>query len=312
MQALDIITGLIVVYVSLSIVCTAVNELIAGWLNLRAAHLKECIDSFMGSSDEESVENDFFAHAIIQSLCRRKGPEKKRYPSYISSHTFSIVLMDILRTRAKESGAGSSPEMDTMITALGEKSELKSILRVLWEESGGDLKKFKAGLESWYDNIMGRVAGWYKRKMQIITLCVAIVIVAATNADTIQIIKSMSNDPALRNTLVSQAKVLVSEKSGQVSVDSGRVPEGASPALQQINARLGSLGLPLGWHRDRDHKRDGIENLVLEIINKIAGLFITVFAVSLGAPFWFDILNRLMNLRAAGTREDTEKDSRKQ
>jgi hypothetical protein len=33
---------------------------------------------------------------------------------------------------------------------------------------------------------------------------------------------------------------------------------------------------------------------------KAAGLAITVLAVSLGAPFWFDLLNKLANLRASG------------
>ncbi len=305
MQTLDIITGLIVVYVSLSIVCTAVNELIAGWLNLRAAHLKECIDNFMGSASEKSVENDFFSHAIIQSLCRRKGPGRKRYPSYISSRTFAIVMMDILKKRTRDVDPGGA-DMDKMIESLDKDSELKSILKVLWQESGGDMKKFRARLESWYDNVMGRVVGWYKRKMQLITLCVAIVIVAATNADTIQIIKSMSNDPALRNSLVTQAQILVNERHDMPS-------QAVSSRLEQINARLDNLGIPLGWHHDNKHHKNAVyKDLLVETINKIAGLFITVFAVSLGAPFWFDILNRLMNLRAAGDREHIKKESREQ
>ncbi len=34
--------------------------------------------------------------------------------------------------------------------------------------------------------------------------------------------------------------------------------------------------------------------------NKIAALALTAFAVSLGAPVWFDLLNRFMNIRAGG------------
>jgi hypothetical protein len=33
----------------------------------------------------------------------------------------------------------------------------------------------------------------------------------------------------------------------------------------------------------------------------LLGWFLTGVAVSLGAPFWFDTLNRFMNIRATGT-----------
>jgi hypothetical protein len=33
---------------------------------------------------------------------------------------------------------------------------------------------------------------------------------------------------------------------------------------------------------------------------RIIGWLLTIFAISLGAPFWFDVLNRFMNLRSAG------------
>ena len=37
---------------------------------------------------------------------------------------------------------------------------------------------------------------------------------------------------------------------------------------------------------------------------KVGGLLITGLAVSLGAPFWFDTLNRFMNIRNAGRAPD--------
>ena len=42
----------------------------------------------------------------------------------------------------------------------------------------------------------------------------------------------------------------------------------------------------------------------------LAGWILTAIAASLGAPFWFDTLNKFMNVRAAGT-SPTEKGSDK-
>ena len=40
---------------------------------------------------------------------------------------------------------------------------------------------------------------------------------------------------------------------------------------------------------------------------KLLGLLITIGAISQGAPFWFDILNKVTNLRAAGRPPNVEK-----
>ena len=37
---------------------------------------------------------------------------------------------------------------------------------------------------------------------------------------------------------------------------------------------------------------------------KIIGLFLTAMGISLGAPFWFELLNRLLRLRGSGPSEN--------
>jgi hypothetical protein len=42
------------------------------------------------------------------------------------------------------------------------------------------------------------------------------------------------------------------------------------------------------------------------IFSKLIGVLLTMFALSLGAPFWFDLLNKIVNLRAAGRAPETK------
>ncbi len=42
------------------------------------------------------------------------------------------------------------------------------------------------------------------------------------------------------------------------------------------------------------------------VAKKIPGWLITALAISLGSPFWFDLLNRLINLRNAGKRPENK------
>jgi len=46
----------------------------------------------------------------------------------------------------------------------------------------------------------------------------------------------------------------------------------------------------------------------LWLLKRCGGWFITVMAVSLGAPFWFDTLNRFMNIRSTGRAPDEKQD----
>lgn len=61
-------------------------------------------------------------------------------------------------------------------------------------------------------------------------------------------------------------------------------------AKQGADGRLKPLIWPGYWHRS--------------IWPKLLGLLLTALAVSLGAPFWFDMLNKIVNIRAAGRAPD--------
>ncbi|NOX34623.1 MAG: hypothetical protein GXP56_12985 [Deltaproteobacteria bacterium] len=308
MQTLDIGIGLMVVYLALSFVCTAANEFISGLRNMRAKNLEKCINNFLGDGKKNEIRNAFFSHSMIRSLCK-DTESKKSIPSYISSKTFFLVLMDILDKRANTKGE-DEPDIGEMISSFAKQTHLNKILKVLWEESSGNIDEFKENLEAWYDNVMSRVVGWYKRDLQILTIGVAFIIVLISNADTIQIIKSLSNDPALRQTLVTQAGMLVKQEHQlelqQAGMGRKDLLSRNAQKLKNVHNELKSLGIPLGWKLDYDLPDNlGVLGWILLTVSKVIGLAITVFAVSLGAPFWFDMLNRLINFRATGHREQT-------
>ena len=57
-----------------------------------------------------------------------------------------------------------------------------------------------------------------------------------------------------------------------------------------------TFGVPIGWTMDRSALPADLGQWTI----KIAGLLITALAASMGAPFWFDLVNKLVNLRSAG------------
>ncbi|HWO47495.1 MAG TPA: hypothetical protein VNM41_05485, partial [Solirubrobacterales bacterium] len=62
---------------------------------------------------------------------------------------------------------------------------------------------------------------------------------------------------------------------------------------------LASLSLPVFWTEEKNRPSSLDEWLV-----SIAGWLISIAAISLGAPFWFDTLGKLSNLRMAGKKPE--------
>jgi hypothetical protein len=156
---------------------------------------------------------------------------------------------------------------------------------------------FQQNLESWFNNSMDRVGGWYKRWTQKVLFVLAFVVVFASNADTLMLIQRLTMDGAVRAALLSAAQ------------DAAKLPppEGGN-ADTRVNAvldRAKDLNLPLGWALTvNDPRHIPLEKSGWDfsgwLLFKIFGLLISAFAVALGAPFWFDLLSKFVNIRGAG------------
>jgi hypothetical protein len=321
LQVLDIALGLIFVYLLLSIICTAAKELIAGWLNLRAECLARGIDNLLRDKGIANLGKKFYEHPLVKSLYKQKSK-----PSYIPARTFALAFLDLI-AEAKSDTSLSMADVRGRISDLPPNSEIRKTLLILIDEATDNVQKFRKNIETWFNDAMDRVSGWYKRRTQVIILALAVLVAAVSNADTIHIAKALSNDPALRQAIVAQAQEFA--KQGQALVvtqesipakETGKAGSGiageeslserenpptspppATPSTGRVDspsdrindsiAKLGQLGIPLGWKAWPEG---------WDWVNKVIGLLITAFAVSLGAPFWFNILQKVAKIRAAG------------
>ena len=263
-------------------------------------------------------------------------------------------------------------------------------LLTLGDAAGWDPVKLRENVEQWFDSAMDRVSGWYKRHAQQLILVVALCAAVAFNADSLNIAKTLSNDPALRQALVARAEQAIKDQpapgartpvnpnapatpagpSGATGVGGGAseaaTKPGATPptvktpeltpeerlykekqeAFDKALKDVRALGLPLDWQcrpkeavdpakggyslaralglcpelsdekaPDGGTSKTGSASVAedprwepdtrMQWFFKLLGLFCTALAASLGAPFWFDMLNKIMVVRA--TVKPTEK-----
>lgn len=283
---LDVAMGIIFIYLFLSLIGTAINELISGILRLRSRTLEEGIRALLHDPTGEGVAKDFYSHPLISAL--GKGNRK---PSYIPARTFALALMDIVSPSDPAAGSRTVSSIRSSIGKIPNEGLKKALLADL-DETRDDIANAYKNITTSFNEQMARVSGWYKRKSQWIVLLYAIAIAVVLNMDTISITGSLYRNENLRAGLVAAAESIAKQP----------LPEGTNEMTEQIeaiNTELEKLSFPIGLDLDAMKKMEKEQWLL-----KICGWLITALAISLGAPFWFDILNKFINIRAAGRRED--------
>jgi len=215
---------------------------------------------------------------------------------------------------ASGSSAISLENVRANVSKLGN-PEVERVLLTAIDTAQGDLDKAVKSVEAWYDSAMDRVSGWYRRTTQWVLLFVALVVVVALNINTISIVHYLSQDGKARAAVVDEAgRILATERekgkpvldgatAGQpqnVGVPTSSLAAQRSMDYRQAENALAAQRLPLGWNQGwgAPQKTSDPKDLWNFWAGPLLGWLITAFAATLGAPFWFDVLNKFMVVRS--------------
>jgi hypothetical protein len=232
--AVDVAIGLVFMYLLLSILCTALNEWVAGLLRLRAKTLRTAVSRLVDTvpaksaketQDAPRLSTEIFNHPLIESI-----KDGKRGPSYIPAPRFVAALKDTMRKHepAQEADASnadsrhvdknSRSEMaDTLVThdvahvhvqldALRATTPPRVRAAAVAEGRADSPHDDDDRMEEWFNQAMERASGWYKRRVMIITVALAILITVVSNADTLVAARILWRNPAVRSAVVTQAQ----------------------------------------------------------------------------------------------------------
>jgi hypothetical protein len=277
---LDVAIGIFFLYLLMSLVCSSLTEGIARMLAFRSSNLEEGIRNLLKEPEGNTV-NRLYNHPLLKGLYRKGwfdelvGRDGK--PSYIPSRTFARALFDIVAPPNEQGNPKTFSEVRDAVNEI-QNEDLRKVLLLSLNDANGRLDKARESIESWFNDAMERVSGWYKRKTQVIILGVAVVFSVALNADTFSVASSLWNDTALRESVVAAAQRATEQP---LSEDIG-----------EIKQQITDLQLPLGWQ--------SLPATPSEWLAKALGLLFTAAALSLGAPFWFDVLNKVTRIRSSG------------
>jgi hypothetical protein len=190
------------------------------------------------------------------------------------------------------------------------------------EEYAGEkeklLAKARGNVETWYDDSMDRVSGVFKRYSQRMALIIGFIVALVLNVDSVNLTLYLWREPSVRQVLVTQASNF--ELSSEATGNGTNPSESTRTAMQQLK----ELNLPVGWGASDftagscslfpgEKQTFGVPLPFLNkclttpntddqtnLLIKLGGIFITALAAMQGAPFWFDMLKRVVNIRSTG------------
>jgi hypothetical protein len=258
-------------------------------------------------------------HPLVRSLVDETARRKIRreVPSYLPSRTFATALLDtvapdVVRKLNEQRGPEAGPlESHDVMREVGESvrvienHQIRTVLEALVDDAREDIDRFREGIEQWFDATMERVSGWYKRHVQLRLWLIAFLVAFGLNADAFQIGNQLWKDDALRAAVVAQAQKTVDEgDTSDIDGAGGGGGDSNGKTVSESVEDVEELSLPIGWSLDPDDPRwpDDFWGFA----GKLSGLLVTWIALTMGAPFWFDLLGRVSRVRGTGSKPAAE------
>jgi hypothetical protein len=237
----------------------------------------------------------------------------ENHPTYLSSRSVALALIGSLDPTKP------LPEIKDIQDAVEKlpASRIRDTLLSSLTEAGGDLDKLRTSIATWFDDSMERLSGAYKRQLKWISMLVGLIVTVVFNADSFNVATTLWGDQASRASVIAIA-TKVAQESAQTpeSIDATKLNE----ALTKTENTLRSL--PIGWNcvgNPTTAAASATPNqmtlgywecvktkLPTVTLIQVLGWTLTAIALSLGAPFWFDLLQKFVNIRGAGGKPKRE------
>jgi hypothetical protein len=178
-------------------------------------------------------------------------------------------------------------------------------------------------LETWFNDAMDRLSGVYKRRSQLMAFGIGFILAAFLNVDSIFVATSLWREPTLRQAIIAQAQTYTPPAEVTAVNPIQEIP--------QLQKQLQVLNIPFGWTTSsvetpgkkcslipfssnqvwglpgHDSAGTPVCNQFNDVpldpygwLIKFLGFMITGAAAAQGAPFWFEILKKMVNVRSSG------------
>jgi hypothetical protein len=324
LERLDTLIAFATVMLGVSLLITIINQMISGLLGHRASYLKDGLMDLLETLDPklkpnlEQIATDVLTHRLASdSVFARiaKAPQRwklattirpeelaKLLPLVSSGKSYEANIQAILNqinpTVAREAGMLAATMNALAPTATASADQLL-------KELSDKTTKALGRLESAFNSTIDRVHQRFTLQMRIWTVVFSVAFALVYHLDAFQIYTQLTNDPALRTGLSNVSSDLMKKYTAVAGQSAATTPETDPKKLAQAykdiqndlsSAKLQLFEIKEGWWK------------LWELgWNPLLRLLATAGFLSLGAPFWYNTLKGLANLRSqVAEKQDSE------
>lgn len=271
-QALDTAVGLVLLLFVLATAASSLLELVNRIGRKRAKNLEAALGHLLGGSGGRGAA----ATAAVAALQRTSvyaaatTASGGRAPAYLSAKSFADATLELASTVGRSTDETLPPE-------------LRERLDLLLQESGDDTLELRAGLERWFDEAMGRLSDTYRKQATFMLGLIGLMLSVVVNASLPDVVGRLWNASVTRAAVVAAAQNAAQGKGVETLTEVARTTD-----------RLAELSIPLGW-------AGGVPGGAGWWLGHLFGWALTAVLVMVGAPFWFELLGRLITFRVGGS-----------
>jgi hypothetical protein len=266
---LEVAIGLTFCYGTVALIVSTLQEALAAAFRLRANTLLAGVKSMLNDPRFDGLARAVYLHPLVNPHTDGTQPHERGMrtrPSYIEPAHFAIALVDSLWKVP-----GDFAQLGNAIETIPD-AQVRQVMRGLYGRAR-DLQQFQDMLAGWFDNAMARMSGAYKRRQMLISLLLALLLAILFNIDSIHLFRTLWQQPALAAHLHD-------------------APGALDPAVFDA-----MMALPIGWTRFPP-----VANADFAL--QVAGWIVTASTALFGAPFWFDLMQRVVRMRSTGARPE--------
>jgi hypothetical protein len=274
---LEVAIGLTFCYGTVALIVSTLQEALAAAFRLRANTLLAGVKSMLNDPSFDGLARAVYLHPLVNPHADGIGPQERAVrtrPSYIDPAHFAMALVDSLWRVP-----GDFVQLAGAIETIPD-PQVKQVMRGLYGRAR-DLQHFQDMLAGWFDNAMARMSGAYKRRQLLVSLLLALLLAILFNIDSIHLFRTLWQQPTLAAHLHDMR---------DVATQGPPTPGALNPALFDA-----MMALPIGWTRFPPVAG-------ADFALQVAGWIVTASTALFGAPFWFDLMQRVVRMRSTGVR----------
>lgn len=284
-QALEVVISLIFIYYVLGSIVSLITQWMNEFFETRGKALEYYLIKIVGDKKIEVLVNlpqlqalrpirykNLFS--VFNSSTVAKKIEKIPVATLVDAYFDMIGL-----TANKELNLIQLAELvDKLPDSEGKQAFIK------WINQGvtgiDDLRKRTA---AYFTGILDQAAATFRSNARSFVIMLSIAITVLFGTDSIQLVNDLWLNAELRALSTAKAEMVVQQ-------------EGVDATIEDLIQELGDLTLKVGWWQT-EHPADGADVMtwVYFVLLKILGLGLTIFAVSQGSSFWYDLLKKIVS-----------------